>query len=782
MQTNTTAPFQRFKNRIRAAIAAITPSQATLKAAGTGILAAMLLFFTLSLANTLLGSVGFGYFLTGLLCYALIALLLAWLLSQAIKLAAKTPGNFRTAVIFVIVLLLFLFRLSGLYGWIIVISTVIFPALIFGALYYRKAHRSTGWSKRQRAITWLSLGIGVTGIAVSLYFFLYAGTPVAQHIKNYKMLAPLPEQLHAADPSRPGSYKVAYLTYGSGTDERRPIYGKEAQLKTPAVDASYMLKSWDGLSGKLRTLYFGFDQTALPLNAMVWYPQNLQAPAPLVIVVHGNHLAQDWSEGGYDYLGKLLASRGYIVASIDENFLNTAFTDLPKAGLKNENGVRGWLMLKHLELWRKWNQDPHNPFYHHIDMDRIALIGHSRGGEAVSHAALFNTLPSFPDNANEVFNFNFHIKAYIAIAPVDGQYKPAEILAPLKDINYFVIQGTHDMDMQSYGGLSPYMRIKYSPSYNGFKAGLYVHHANHGQFNTSWGRYDGSSPFINQFNMTNLMPAHDQEQIAKVYISAFLDVNLKGDTVYRPLFEDYRYGRQWLPKQLYFNQYESSRAAFIARYEEDLDLQTATMPGVTISSEHLSVWREALHKLMWGDHISRAAYIGWNREKVDSLVGKYTFNLADSAALQPEGKSLVFSMAESNESSLHVQKGKSAKEEKKEEKQAEKEEKKEEKNPEEKKPLDFTVELTDSKGAHIRFLLSECMPLQPQIQKKLTKFAFLNQNDDAESIPDFFHFNLDTLQSKHPEFDMHRLRSIGFIFDQSKSGVIILDDVGFMAL
>jgi hypothetical protein len=185
---------------------------------------------------------------------------------------------------------------------------------------------------------------------------------------------------------------------------------------------------------------------------------------------------------------------------------------------------------------------------------------------------------------------------------------------------------------------------------------------------------------------------------------------------------------------------------------------------------------------MWGDHISRAAYIGWNREKVDSLVGKYTFNLADSAALQPEGKSLVFSMAESNESSLHVQKGKSAKEEKKEEKQAEKEEKKEEKNPEEKKPLDFTVELTDSKGAHIRFLLSECMPLQPQIQKKLTKFAFLNQNDDAESIPDFFHFNLDTLQSKHPEFDMHRLRSIGFIFDQSKSGVIILDDVGFMAL
>src|SRR5690606_2416818 len=190
----------------------------------------------------------------------------------------------------------------------------------------------------------------------------------------------------------------------------------------------------------------------------------------------------------------------------------------------------GWLMLKHLELWKKWSEDPSNPFYQRVDMNNIALIGHSRGGEAMSHAALFNTLPSFPDNANEKFDFNFPIKAYIAIAPVDGQYKPASILATLHDVNYFVIQGTHDMDMQSYGGLSTYKRIQYSPSYQGFKAGLYVHHANHGQFNTSWGKYDASRPFINQFNMTNVIEAKDQEQIAKVYISAFLDVHLRGMT------------------------------------------------------------------------------------------------------------------------------------------------------------------------------------------------------------------------------------------------------------
>ena len=775
MQKNSTSIGNRIKNRIRAIILILTPGQASLKAAGTGVFIAALLFFVLSMADTFLKGVSFGYYLVSVLCYLLIAVAAAWLVGQLVRLVAKTPRNFRTAVALVVLSLLFFFRLNGEYGWILISILIIFPALTFGALYAWKAHRGAAWPKKQRIITLVSLAIGVLGIAISLYIFLYPGTRV-KPIKDYKTLTHLPEPIQAADPSKPGSYAVSFLTYGSGKDKRRKIYGKDVKIKTPSVDASFLLKSWDGLSGKLRTWYFGFDQTELPLNAMVWYPKDLKAPAPLVLVVHGNHLAQDWSEGGYDYLGKLLASRGYIVASVDENFLNSSFTDLPGGGLKEENGVRGWMMLKHLELWRKWNQDPKNPFFHLVDMDHIALMGHSRGGEAMSHAALFNTLPSFPDNANEVFDFNFNIRAYVAIAPVDGQYKPAAILAPLKDINYFVIQGTHDMDMQSYGGLSPFKRIEYSPGYNGIKAGLYVHHANHGQFNTSWGKYDGSSPYINRFNMTNLMPAKDQEQIAKVYISAFLDLNLKGDSVYKPLFMDYRYGRQWLPKQIYFNQFESSRTTYIARYEEDLNLQTATRPGVSISSAHLSVWREAQHKLMWGDHISRAAYIGWNREEVDSLVGKYTFTLPDSAGLKLDGRSLVFSLAESDESSLHVEKGKKSKAEKKKEKKAAKEDKKDN----EKKPVDFTLELTDQQGSHIRFLLSECMPLQPQIKKNLAKYAFLTSNDDAESIPDFFYFNLDALQKKNPAFVMNKLRSIQLIFDQSKAGVIILDDVGFI--
>ena len=92
-------------------------------------------------------------------------------------------------------------------------------------------------------------------------------------------------------------------------------------------------------------------------------------------IVHGNHNPQDFSDPGYGYLGELLASRGFILVSVDENFIN--------GGLRGENDGRAWLLLKHLEAWKQWNDCAGSPFYHKVDMSNIALMGHSRGGEAV---------------------------------------------------------------------------------------------------------------------------------------------------------------------------------------------------------------------------------------------------------------------------------------------------------------------------------------------------------------------------------------------------------------
>src|SRR3989454_5280398 len=135
------------------------------------------------------------------------------------------------------------------------------------------------------------------------------------------------------------------------------------------------------------------------------------------MIVHGNHNMADFSDPVYAYLGELLASRGFILASVDENLLNSGlFHDPPK-----QQAVRGWMLLEHLKLWREWNQAPGNPFQGKVDLTRIALMGHSRGGEAAATAAAFNRMKYDPEDANIHFDYGFPIKAVVAIAPARSE-------------------------------------------------------------------------------------------------------------------------------------------------------------------------------------------------------------------------------------------------------------------------------------------------------------------------------------------------------------------------
>jgi hypothetical protein len=66
---------------------------------------------------------------------------------------------------------------------------------------------------------------------------------------------------------------------------------------------------------------------SLPINTRVWYPEG-DGPFPLALIVHGNHNMQDYSDPGHEYLGELLASKGIILASVDENFINYSWSDI----------------------------------------------------------------------------------------------------------------------------------------------------------------------------------------------------------------------------------------------------------------------------------------------------------------------------------------------------------------------------------------------------------------------------------------------------------------------
>ena len=228
--------------------------------------------------------------------------------------------------------------------------------------------------------------------------------------------------MRGSSSSARGSHAVLTLTYGRGDDANRPEYGDGVAITTEPVDASRFIDLGD--QAESRKQYWGFTPEEFPLNGRVWYPDGA-GPFPLVLVVHGNHDMRDFSDPGYAYLGELLASRGYVMASLDMNFVN--------GGIRQENDARGWLLLKHLEAWRGFVEDTENPFFSRVDMGRIALIGHSRGGEAVGHAAAFNRLRRYPDDGNVSLNFSFDIKAIIAIAPVDGQYLPHGSLRPRQE-------------------------------------------------------------------------------------------------------------------------------------------------------------------------------------------------------------------------------------------------------------------------------------------------------------------------------------------------------------
>ena len=196
-----------------------------------------------------------------------------------------------------------------------------------------------------------------------------------------------------------------------------------------------------GFNGLAENQSRGFDARALPLQARVWFPAG-EGPFPLALIVHGNHDMEDSSDPGYGYLGEHLASRGIILASVDANFLNGSLIDQvefykDRPGLEEENDARGWLLLEHLAQWRDWSRHLNDWLFGKVDMDRVALIGHSRGGEAVAIAAAFNRLSHYPGDASLEFDYGFNLRGVIAIAPVDGQYKPRKTGTPIDDVNYF---------------------------------------------------------------------------------------------------------------------------------------------------------------------------------------------------------------------------------------------------------------------------------------------------------------------------------------------------------
>jgi dienelactone hydrolase len=616
----------------------------------------------------------------------------------------------------------------------------------------------------------------VLALAGNIHFvWLFAHEGSMAKLISWKPRADsMPATLAAPDPSVPGPFHVLKLFYGVGNDLRRPEYGSSVAIKTRTVDSSDFFKDFEGWKRWSRKKYWGFDVDKLPLNARVWYPDG-PGPFPLALIVHGNHNMADFSDPGYAYLGELLASRGIILASIDENFLNSGlFHDPPK-----QQAVRGWMLLEHLKLWKEWNQAEGNPFHGKVDMTRIALMGHSRGGEAAATAAAFNRMKYAPEDANIKFAYGFSIKAVVAIAPADGQYKPAGQPRWIEDVSYLTLQGAHDMDVSSFDGSRQWDHVRYTQPGPWFKAEIYAYRANHGQFNTNWGRDDAGKPLGWLLNLKPLMPGDEQRRISKTYISAFLETTLKDRREYVPLFEDWRVARRWLPDTLYFNRYQDASYVPLASFDEDADLTTTSAPGGHIEGENLSIWNE--DKIPWrqGDRGYNGVFLGWNRAK-DAPAATYTITLPAGAAANwhlGQTSTLELSVAPMDEDVALPGKKKDEKEKKKE-KEEDKSQKKERESP------DFTIELVSSDGATASAPVSRFIAIPPPFKEKFTKLGVLDDegyNQDWEAVFQSVRAPLSSFQStdNSKRFDPAKLSIVRLKFDRTAMYKICISGVGF---
>ena len=447
------------------------------------------------------------------------------------------------------------------------------------------------------------LAAGLAMLVVFVVLLATPGTPTLQTLPETVNQAPL-----AADPSLPGPYAVARWAYGSGEDRYRAAFGPDLaeEARTPRVNLSRVIT----LSG-FRKEFWGFDASAVPLNGYVAYPSALlteaPAPAPVVLIVHGNSEMTDFSDAGYDYLLEHWASWGYVAVSVDENFLNGNIFSAPVGPTDLEYSARALVLLEHALQWRRWNVTAGHPFAGRV-LGKFVLAGHSRGGEAIVHAWQLVRLPALPSQGaySLAAYTEIDITALIALAANDFDWLPAGRNAALSGVDYLTIQGSQDTDVMDFRGLAQYQRADSIPT---IKAAIFLQGANHGQFNSDWGRYDqGAHGWYGWLrNLGDLLAPDLQHDLAKAYTLAFLAAVLPAPAIgtaapnassaepYLDLLchPEAAAVPAAVPATLRrIGRCERARAEAIARFDGDEDITTATWPGATVDMTGAARWHE----------------------------------------------------------------------------------------------------------------------------------------------------------------------------------------------
>jgi hypothetical protein len=233
------------------------------------------------------------------------------------------------------------------------------------------------------------------------------------------------------------------------------------------------------------------------LYGVVRHPVDLTGgPYPLVVMLHGNHgncrqngTMDDWCqtrEGqdcdwwgftttpnaeGMVFQTETLAAQGYIAVTISGNAVNCRDDYIPE---------RTQLLLEHLRRWKGWNEASADPFGAQfvgaVDVTRVGLVGHSRGGDAVASVPLaLQATPIAGMTVSSIF----------AIAPTDYH-----ATTPV-GADFAVLLPACDGDVSNLWGMDIYDR-GLNPDDHVVRSQVLFVGANHNFFSTEWAYDDGA--------------------------------------------------------------------------------------------------------------------------------------------------------------------------------------------------------------------------------------------------------------------------------------------------
>lgn len=546
-------------------------------------------------------------------------------------------------------------------------------------------------------------------------------------------------------PAKEGDFSVKYFTYGAGRDKHRKEYDDRVTLISKTVDASQYIEKWPWQ----RKLFWGFNEEELPLNGRVWLPLG-EGPFPIVLISHGNHTMEYFSDDGYGYLGELLASRGFITISLDQNFLNYSnWSGIPKKDME----LRAWIILQHLLQVREFNNTSDTPFFNKVDFERIALIGHSRGGLASTMAVDYKKWFADDDSLEGVEDFK--IQSVIGLAPTDK--KVDDKTPDLWDTNYLVIHGAQDADVNSFRGDRQYGRTYFHKGSKKFKSSLYLAEANHSYFNTDWGKNDNSLPGGLFLNHRDTMDPRQQREITKVYVSAFLETTLMDSNRYEKLFSNYQYGLNWLPKTLYFSRYENGMFEPMNKFYTNRNKETFAK-DILVNAQGFKTWKiETAKDRRQKNKGNAGAVLQWDKE------GTYKISISDKYihGLKNKPSSFIISMANM---ARDLDEGEEI-----------------ELNPK------VEVEFKNRAGESIRMPLDEHMSVPVQIKVQYNKIPWFDQimrngkfDEEEEPVFHMYGIDLNKIVGLNNNMSYENISEIILHFSNGP-GKVMIDNIGYIS-